>query len=62
MRHSSRNIHTPLTVTSSVVGAAGHLLDELRPCILHRVLQLNGARNGHAVIDHLRNAAPAQPQ
>lgn len=40
-------------VTGAVVGAAGHLLDELCSRVFDGVLQLDGACNGHAVVDDL---------
>ena len=40
-------------VARRVVGAASHLLNELRPRVLHRVRQHNGARDGDAVVDDL---------
>lgn len=47
---------TSLWLTSATASAATHLLDELRAGILKGVLQLNGPRDGHAVVDDLRHA------
>ena len=43
-------------IARSVVGPASNLLDELGASVLHGVLQVNGTRNGHAVVDHLGHA------
>lgn len=49
---------------AAAAGRAAHLLDELRSCILHRVGQLNGTSDGHAIIDDLAlqqsSGTPAQ--
>lgn len=37
---------------------AAHLLDELRAGVLDGVLELDGARDGHAIVDDLRHAVP----
>lgn len=41
-------------VTSCIVCAAGHLLDQLCPGILHCIFELNCSGNGDTIIDYLR--------
>jgi len=41
-------------ITGCIVCAAGHLLDQLCPGILHCIFKLNCTGNGDTIIDYLR--------